>query len=219
MNKIIAPSILSADFARLGEDVTAVIDAGAEWIHFDVMDNHYVPNLTVGPMVCESLRKYGIKNFIDVHLMVEPVDDLVSQFADAGANMISFHPEASNHVHRTVQKIKDSGCRAGLVLNPGSPISLVGDVIEEVDLVLLMSVNPGFGGQKFIEKTLDKIKKIRKKLDKLNKHVRLEVDGGINLNNIKAVSDAGADTFVMGSAIFNSDDYKKTISSAYSLIS
>jgi ribulose-phosphate 3-epimerase len=204
MNKIIAPSILSADFARLGEDVTAVIDAGAEWIHFDVMDNHYVPNLTVGPMVCESLRKYGIKNFIDVHLMVEPVDDLVSQFADAGANMISFHPEASNHVHRTVQKIKDSGCQAGLVLNPGSPISLIGDVIEEVDLVLLMSVNPGFGGQK---------------LDKLNKHVRLEVDGGINLNNIKAVSDAGADTFVMGSAIFNSDDYKKTISSAYSLIS
>ena len=219
MNKIIAPSILSADFARLGEDVTAVIDAGAEWIHFDVMDNHYVPNLTVGPMVCESLRKYGIKNFIDVHLMVEPVDDLVSQFADAGANMISFHPEASNHVHRTVQKIKDSGCQAGLVLNPGSPISLIGDVIEEVDLVLLMSVNPGFGGQKFIEKTLDKIKKIRKKLDKLNEQVRLEVDGGINLNNIKAVSDAGADTFVMGSAIFNSDDYKKTISSAYSLIS
>jgi len=219
MNKIIAPSILSADFARLGEDVTAVIDAGAEWIHFDVMDNHYVPNLTVGPMVCESLRKYGIKNFIDVHLMVEPVDDLVSQFADAGANMISFHPEASNHVHRTVQKIKDSGCQAGLVLNPGSPISLIGDVIEEVDLVLLMSVNPGFGGQKFIEKTLDKFKKIRKKLDKLNKDVRLEVDGGINLNNIKAISDAGADTFVMGSAIFNSDDYKKTISSAYSLIS
>jgi len=219
MNKIIAPSILSADFARLGEDVTAVIDAGAEWIHFDVMDNHYVPNLTVGPMVCKSLRKYGIKNFIDVHLMVEPVDDLVGQFADAGANMISFHPEASNHVHRTVQKIKDNGCQAGLVLNPGSPISLIGDVIEEVDLVLLMSVNPGFGGQKFIEKTLDKIKKIRKKLDKLNKHVRLEVDGGINLNNIKAVSDAGADTFVMGSAIFNSDDYKKTISSAYSLIS
>ena len=159
MNKIIAPSILSADFARLGEDVTEVIDAGAEWIHFDVMDNHYVPNLTVGPMVCESLRKYGIKNFIDVHLMVEPVDGLVSQFADAGANMISFHPEASNHVHRTVQKIKNSGCQAGLVLNPGSPISLIGDVIEEVDLVLLMSVNPGFGGQKFIEKTLDKIKK------------------------------------------------------------
>ncbi|MES5814151.1 ribulose-phosphate 3-epimerase [Pseudoxanthomonas sp. Soil82] len=199
---VIAPSILSADFARLGEEVDNVLAAGADWVHFDVMDNHYVPNLTIGPMVCQALRKHGVTAPIDVHLMVEPVDRIVPDFAEAGASLISFHPEASRHVHRTVQLIRSHGCQAGLVLNPATPVEVLDWVLEDLDMVLLMSVNPGFGGQAFIPSTLDKLRAVRAMIDKTGKPIRLEIDGGVKADNIGEIAAAGADTFVAGSAIF-----------------
>jgi ribulose-phosphate 3-epimerase len=209
---VIAPSILSADFARLGEDVTAVLDAGADWVHFDVMDNHYVPNLTIGPAVCLALRKFGIEAPIDVHLMVEPVDAIIPEFAAAGATLISFHPEASRHVDRTIQLIRSAGCQAGIVLNPATPLEILDWTLEHVDLVLLMSVNPGFGGQSFIPHVLDKVRRVRELIDASGRSIRLEVDGGVKVDNIGAIAAAGADTFVAGSAIFGSPDYHQTIS-------
>ena len=208
---LIAPSILSADFARLGEEVNAVLDAGADVVHFDVMDNHYVPNLTIGPMVCEALRKHKITAPIDVHLMVSPVDQLIQDFAKAGASYISFHPEASGHVDRSLQLIREQGCKSGLVFNPATPIGCLEYLMDKVDVILLMSVNPGFGGQKFIPSTLKKLKQVRKLIDESDYPIRLEVDGGVGVSNIREIADAGADMFVAGSAIFNSDDYAKTI--------
>ncbi|MES2674971.1 MAG: ribulose-phosphate 3-epimerase [Pseudomonadota bacterium] len=207
----IAPSILSADFARLGEEASAVLAAGGDFIHFDVMDNHYVPNLTIGPMVCKALRKYGISAPIDVHLMVEPVDELIVQFADAGATYISFHPEASRHVDRSLQLIKDKGCKAGLVLNPASSLTHIQHVMNKLDMLLLMSVNPGFGGQAFIPHTLVKIREARALIDASGFAIRLEVDGGVGLTNIRDIAQAGADTFVAGSAIFNAPSYQEVI--------
>ena len=209
---VIAPSILSADFARLGEEVEAVLEAGADWVHFDVMDNHYVPNLTIGPMVCKALRNHGITAPIDVHLMVEPVDRIVPDFAKAGASLISFHPEASKHVDRTIGLIKEQGCQAGLVLNPSTPVNILNYTLEKLDLVLLMSVNPGFGGQSFIPSALDKLRVVREMIDNSGRDIRLEIDGGVKVNNIGEISAAGADTFVAGSAIFGADDYTDTIS-------
>ena len=216
---IIAPSILSADFANLGKDVSDVIDAGADFIHFDVMDNHYVPNLTVGPMVCKSLRDYGINAIIDVHLMISPVDEIIPDFAQAGANYITFHPEATKHVDRTIKLIKDHGCQPGVVLNPATNVSILEYCLDQIDMVLLMSVNPGFAGQKFIESTYDKIVEVREMIDAVNPSIRLEVDGGLNLENIGKAARSGADTFVAGSAIFNSENYKKTISQMREIIS
>ncbi|MGJ8664590.1 MAG: ribulose-phosphate 3-epimerase [Marinicella sp.] len=215
---IIAPSILSADFARLGEDTQAVLDAGADWVHFDVMDNHYVPNLTIGPLVLEALRKYGVTAPIDVHLMVKPVDRVIGDFAQAGASMITFHPEASEHIDRSLALIKEGGCQAGLVLNPATPVHVLEHVMDKLDMILLMSVNPGFGGQSFIPNTLDKLKTVRKMIENSGRKIRLEVDGGVKVDNIGQIAKAGADTFVAGSAIFNSEDYANTITNMRKMI-
>ncbi|WP_415911839.1 ribulose-phosphate 3-epimerase [Neptuniibacter sp. QD37_11] len=207
----IAPSILSADFARLGEEVENVLAAGADYVHFDVMDNHYVPNLTIGPMVCSALRKHGIEAPIDVHLMVKPVDRIIGDFIEAGASYITFHPEGSEHIDRSLQMIKDGGCKSGLVFNPATPLSHLEYVMDKVDMVLLMSVNPGFGGQKFIPGTLDKLRQAREMIIQSGRDIRLEIDGGVGIGNIREIAEAGADTFVAGSAIFNTDDYAATI--------
>jgi ribulose-phosphate 3-epimerase len=211
MSIIISPSILSADFARLGDEVNAVLEAGADWIHFDVMDNHYVPNLTVGPLVCEALRKAGVNAPIDVHLMVSPVDSLVADFAKAGATNISFHPEATQHVDRTIQLIRRSGCNPGLVFNPATPLNWLDYVIDKIDVILLMSVNPGFGGQEFIPEVLSKLGEARARIRSAKRDIRLEIDGGVKVENAAAIARAGADTFVAGSAIFGSADYAATI--------
>ncbi|HVV95654.1 MAG TPA: ribulose-phosphate 3-epimerase [Rhodanobacteraceae bacterium] len=215
---VIAPSILSADFARLGEEVDAVLAAGAEWIHFDVMDNHYVPNLTIGPLVCEALRKHGVKAPIDVHLMVKPVDRIVPDFAKAGASNISFHPETSEHIDRTIQLIHSSGCTAGLVFNPATPLSYLDYVLDKIDLVLLMSVNPGFGGQSFIPSALAKLREVRERIDASGRAIRLEIDGGVKTDNIGEIARAGADTFVAGSAIFGETDYRAVIEAMHARV-
>ncbi|BAJ03972.1 ribulose-phosphate 3-epimerase [Shewanella violacea] len=208
---LIAPSILSADFARLGEDVDAVLNAGADVVHFDVMDNHYVPNLTIGPMVCKALRDYGVTADIDVHLMVKPVDRMIVDFAKAGASIITFHPEATEHLDRSLQLIKESGCKAGLVFNPGTPLHYLDHVMDKLDVILLMSVNPGFGGQSFIPSTLDKLRQVKQLIDASGYDIRLQVDGGVKVDNIAEIAAAGADMFVAGSAIFNKPDYKAVI--------
>ncbi|WP_376692519.1 ribulose-phosphate 3-epimerase [Wenzhouxiangella sp. EGI_FJ10409] len=208
---LIAPSILSADFARLGEEVTRVLEDGADWVHFDVMDNHYVPNLTIGPMVCQALRNHGITAPIDVHLMVKPVDRIIPDFAQAGASVISFHPEASEHVDRSLALIREQGCQAGLVFNPATPLDILEWVIDKVDLVLIMSVNPGFGGQKFIPAALEKLRQARKIIDDSGRDIRLEIDGGVKPDNAAEIREAGADTLVAGSAIFGADDYAEVV--------
>ncbi|HSG59724.1 MAG TPA: ribulose-phosphate 3-epimerase [Woeseiaceae bacterium] len=208
---LIAPSILSADFARLGDDVRAVLDAGADIVHFDVMDNHFVPNLTIGPLICDALRKHGIEAPIDVHLMVEPVDRIIPDFAKAGASYITFHPEASRHIDRSLALIRDEGCKAGLVFNPATPLDCLEYVMDKVDMLLLMSVNPGFGGQKFIPAALDKLRQARAMIDASGREIRLEIDGGVKVDNVGEIAAAGADTFVAGSAIFGSEDYAATI--------